>query len=136
MRWPARLHRSCVRNLPTVRTVGATGKSAPTDCMEVTRRRIRARRRSTAGWLEGLLTTVEAPGTVGAAHHPIVAAEAPAVFRSRPAPAARTLLDILDRTVHQHPNAPAIDDGARTLTYRAMRTEVDQVRTRLVAAGI
>ncbi|OLB77596.1 MAG: amino acid adenylation protein [Actinobacteria bacterium 13_2_20CM_2_71_6] len=82
------------------------------------------------------MTTVEAPLPVGPLLDTIAAPEARAVFRSGPAPAERTLLDILDRTAHQYPNALAIDDGARTLTYRALRTEVDRVRTRLVDAGI
>ncbi len=59
-----------------------------------------------------------------------------AVFRSRPPAPARTLLDILDRTVARHPGAPAIDDGHRVVTYRALRAEVDRLRGRLVAAGI
>ena len=58
------------------------------------------------------------------------------MFRSRPAPAVRTLADILDRTVRQHPNAPAIDDGTRMLTYRALRGEVARLRMKLVIAGI
>jgi non-ribosomal peptide synthetase-like protein len=60
----------------------------------------------------------------------------PAVFTSRPAAQARTLLDILDRTVARHPNAPAIDDGRRMVTYRALRADVDRLRTTLVTAGI
>jgi non-ribosomal peptide synthetase-like protein len=66
----------------------------------------------------------------------IAAPASRAVFRSGPAPAARTLLDILDDTVREHPNAPALDDGVRVLTYRALRAEVDRVRQRLVRAGI
>lgn len=64
------------------------------------------------------------------------ASSAPATFRSGPAPGPRTLPDILHRTVQQHPNAPALDDGTRVLTYRALQAEVDQLRGMLVAAGI
>jgi len=53
------------------------------------------------------LTTVEAPLPVGPLLDTIAAPEARAVFRSGPAPAERTLLDILDRTAHQYPNALA-----------------------------
>ena len=72
--------------------------------------------------------------TAPAGHPP--AAGGPAVFRSGPAPGTRTLLDILDRTVRTHPQAPAIDDGATVLTYRALSAEVQRLRGRLVAAGI
>jgi non-ribosomal peptide synthetase-like protein len=66
----------------------------------------------------------------------IAAPASRAVFRSGPAPTARTLIDILDQTEREHPNAPALDDGVRVLTYRALRAEVDVVRQRLVRAGI
>ncbi|MEH1123115.1 Pls/PosA family non-ribosomal peptide synthetase [Micromonospora sp. CPCC 206061] len=61
---------------------------------------------------------------------------APAVFRSDTAPASRTLLDILDDTVARHPDAPAIDDGARVYDYRRLAAEVDAVRQKLAASGI
>src|SRR2546423_2604253 len=86
-------------------------------------------RRSTESRLEGPLTTIDLPRLV---HVAVL----PALYRSGPAPATRTLLDILDRTVRQHPAAPAIDDGRRVLTYRALRAEVEQLRGRLVDAGI
>src|SRR5947209_13463843 len=95
----------------------------------------RGPRRRTGTWLEGLLTTTVAP-LIGPARPSDAVAPAPAVFRSGPAPAARTLLRILDRTVRAHPNAPAIDDGRRVLTYRALRVEVDRLRAALVTAGI
>ena len=81
------------------------------------------------------MTIIEAPRTLIGPPPPVVT-EPRAVFRSRPATRERTLLDILDRTVRRHPNAPAIDDGTGILTYRAMYAEVDQLRRRLVAAGI
>ncbi|MFE2947049.1 hypothetical protein ACFXHK_08440, partial [Embleya sp. NPDC059267] len=60
----------------------------------------------------------------------------PAVYPGRPAPAPRTLVDILDATVRDHPNEPALDDGRRTLTYRALAAEVDTLRRRLADAGL
>src|SRR5207248_10709904 len=60
----------------------------------------------------------------------------PARSRSGPAPATRTLPDILAATVQWYPNAAALDDGTRVLSYRALHAEVDQLRGRLVAAGI
>jgi non-ribosomal peptide synthetase-like protein len=60
----------------------------------------------------------------------------PAVFRTGPAPAPRTLLDILDATTRRHPDAPALDDGTTTLTYRALSAAVEALRARLAAAGV
>lgn len=62
--------------------------------------------------------------------------EAPAVFRSRSAPVRRTLVDILDATVTAHPDAPAIDTGAGTLTYRRLAAEVEALRATLSGHGI
>ncbi|HZU57639.1 MAG TPA: Pls/PosA family non-ribosomal peptide synthetase [Actinocrinis sp.] len=59
-----------------------------------------------------------------------------AVFDGAQAAEPRTLVDILDATVRRHPNEPALDDGTRVLTYRALAAEVDTVRRRLAAAGI
>jgi non-ribosomal peptide synthetase-like protein len=82
----------------------------------------------------GPLTIIAAAQT--AARPLLDATTAPATYRSGPPPAERTLPDILHRTVQQHPNAPALDDGTRMLTYRALQAEVDQLRATLVAAGI
>ncbi|WP_326558475.1 Pls/PosA family non-ribosomal peptide synthetase [Micromonospora sp. NBC_01796] len=60
----------------------------------------------------------------------------PAVYPAQAAPPVRTLLDILARTAHRHPAAPALDDGATLLSYRALESRVDEVRRQLVAAGI
>ncbi|MYS82735.1 Pls/PosA family non-ribosomal peptide synthetase [Embleya scabrispora] len=60
----------------------------------------------------------------------------PAGYPGRPAPAPRTLVDILDATVRAHPNEPALDDGRRTLTYRALAAEVEALRRRLADAGV
>jgi non-ribosomal peptide synthetase-like protein len=61
---------------------------------------------------------------------------APALFPGRPAPAERTLLDILDATTRAHPNEPALDDGTVVLTYRTLAAQVDALRRRLAAVGI
>ncbi|GAA3337441.1 non-ribosomal peptide synthetase [Amorphoplanes nipponensis] len=61
---------------------------------------------------------------------------APAVFRSAAAPPRRTLIDILDATVHAHPAARALDDGATALTYRELADRVDAVRRALAGHGI
>jgi non-ribosomal peptide synthetase-like protein len=66
----------------------------------------------------------------------VPAAPPPAVFPALAAPAERTLLDILQVTGRRYPNASALDDGTRVLTYRALDAEVDELRRRLAAAGI
>ncbi len=59
-----------------------------------------------------------------------------AVYPGRPAPAARTLVELLDATVQAHPQEPALDDGRTTLSYAALAAEVETQRRRLAAAGI
>ena len=59
-----------------------------------------------------------------------------ALFWSDVAPSERTLLDILGATTVLHPNAPAVDDGTRTLTYRQLTDEIDVLRNRLQDNGI
>ncbi|WP_430785658.1 Pls/PosA family non-ribosomal peptide synthetase [Actinoplanes sp. G11-F43] len=60
----------------------------------------------------------------------------PAVFRSPSAPVRRTLLDVFEATVEAHGEAPAIDTGAGTLTYRQFAAEVDTLRATLAGHGI
>jgi non-ribosomal peptide synthetase-like protein len=60
----------------------------------------------------------------------------PAVFRSPTAPVRRTLLDILDATVRDHPTADAIDSDGTTLTYRELADEVEALRATLAGHGI
>ncbi|MFZ3598833.1 Pls/PosA family non-ribosomal peptide synthetase [Streptomyces sp. BH104] len=62
--------------------------------------------------------------------------DAPAHFFAKDAAAPRTLVDILDATVRKHPDEPALDDGVRRLTYRALDAEVDRLRRRLAGAGV
>ncbi|MDG4825215.1 amino acid adenylation domain-containing protein [Asanoa sp. WMMD1127] len=59
-----------------------------------------------------------------------------AVYSASAAPPPRTLLDILEQTVAQHPHAPAVDDGATRLTYRELAAEISELRQRLGTAGI
>ncbi|BAL91232.1 putative NRPS-related enzyme [Actinoplanes missouriensis 431] len=60
----------------------------------------------------------------------------PALFRSRSAPIRRTLLDILDATVRDHGDAPAIDAGVSPLTYRELADEVEELRETLAGHGV
>lgn len=60
----------------------------------------------------------------------------PAVFGGRMAPAARTLVDVLDATILIHPHEPALDDGLTALSYRELAAEVDGLRRELASAGI
>ncbi|GIJ72173.1 Pls/PosA family non-ribosomal peptide synthetase [Virgisporangium ochraceum] len=60
----------------------------------------------------------------------------PAVFRSPTAPVRRTLLDILDATVRDHPTAHAIDSDGTTLTYRELADEVEALRATLAGHGV
>ncbi|MCW1804325.1 Pls/PosA family non-ribosomal peptide synthetase [Brachybacterium squillarum] len=51
------------------------------------------------------------------------------------APAARTLVDVLDRTVAANGDAPALDTGLISLTYRELHDAADEVADRLAALG-
>nr|WP_229070186.1 Pls/PosA family non-ribosomal peptide synthetase [Actinoplanes sp. DH11] len=62
--------------------------------------------------------------------------EAPAVFRSRSAPVRRTLLDVLDATVREHPAARALDAGGTVLTYRELAERVESLRVTLSGHGV
>jgi non-ribosomal peptide synthetase-like protein len=61
---------------------------------------------------------------------------AAAVYPAAPAPARRTLLDVLADTATEHPNAAAIDAAGTVLTYRRLAEEVEATRLRLTEAGI
>ncbi len=52
------------------------------------------------------------------------------------APPPRTLLDVLDATAAEHPDAPAIDDGHDVLTYAQLVTQVRAGAGRLAASGV
>ncbi|WP_067570277.1 Pls/PosA family non-ribosomal peptide synthetase [Nocardia acidivorans] len=58
------------------------------------------------------------------------------LLRASLAPAARTLVDILAATAAEHPEAPAIDDGAVVLSYSELLSEIDIEVGRLAAAGV
>ncbi|MBB2943449.1 non-ribosomal peptide synthetase-like protein [Actinoplanes lutulentus] len=62
--------------------------------------------------------------------------EAPALFSSTSTPIRRTLVDIFEATVRDHPGAPAIDAGDTTLTYRELADEVEALRVTLAGHGI
>jgi non-ribosomal peptide synthetase-like protein len=57
-------------------------------------------------------------------------------FSAASAASPRTLVDILDASVRAYPEEPALDDGRRALTYRALAAEVEVVRWRLAEAGV
>ena len=59
-----------------------------------------------------------------------------AVYPSRPAPAPRTLLDILEATAAEFPAAPAVDDGRDVLTYAALLGELHELCRRIGAHGV
>ncbi|MET8287588.1 Pls/PosA family non-ribosomal peptide synthetase [Streptomyces sp. NPDC051643] len=60
----------------------------------------------------------------------------PARFSASAAASPRTLVDILDASVRACPDEPALDDGHRSLTYRALSVEVETLRARLSDAGV
>lgn len=74
--------------------------------------------------------------TQGDRQEPTAPGGAPARFGTRPTPAPRTLVDVLDATVRAHPQEPALDDGRTRLSYRALAAEVAALRHRLTAAGV
>ncbi|WAU80682.1 amino acid adenylation domain-containing protein [Streptomyces sp. Qhu-G9] len=57
-------------------------------------------------------------------------------FSASSAPSPRTLVDVFDASVRACPDEPALDDGRRSLTYRALAVEVEALRRRLGAAGV
>ncbi|WP_320772924.1 Pls/PosA family non-ribosomal peptide synthetase [Streptomyces sp. CRN 30] len=57
-------------------------------------------------------------------------------FSAGPAASPRTLIDIFEASVRAYPDEPALDDGSRLLTYRALAAEVDRLRRRLAEAGV
>ncbi|WP_344918637.1 Pls/PosA family non-ribosomal peptide synthetase [Streptosporangium oxazolinicum] len=59
-----------------------------------------------------------------------------ALLPGGPAPQARTLLDILDRTTRRHPHALALDDGRSRLDYTELRAEAGRMALELRAAGV
>lgn len=59
----------------------------------------------------------------------------PLLAAARAAP-PRTLLDVLDATIAAHPDAPAIDDTSRVLTYAELGEHVDRMARELAAEGV
>ncbi len=58
------------------------------------------------------------------------------LLRGPEAAQPRTLVDILAATALDHPDAPAIDDGADVLTYSELLDEIDETVDRLRAVGV
>ncbi|MDQ0382131.1 Pls/PosA family non-ribosomal peptide synthetase [Amycolatopsis thermophila] len=59
-----------------------------------------------------------------------------ALFPGGAAAARRTLLDVLAATAARHPNAAALDDGERVLSYRGLSEEAQALGRRLAAEGV
>ncbi|WP_200303685.1 Pls/PosA family non-ribosomal peptide synthetase [Streptomyces adelaidensis] len=57
-------------------------------------------------------------------------------FSAGPAASPRTLVDVFEATVRSCPDEPALDDGHRRLTYRALAVEVENLRRKLAGAGV
>ncbi|MFD0866800.1 AMP-binding protein, partial [Tessaracoccus lubricantis] len=58
------------------------------------------------------------------------------LLRSDHAPQPRTLVDIFRETVAQHPDEPALDNGASSLTYAAFEEAANAVADDLAAHGV
>ena len=85
--------------------------------------------------------TTHGTGTAMTGPLPVVpAAGGRAVYPVDPAPAPRTLVDILHATVQAHPDAVGLEGhgphGPEALTYRQLLARVEQVADRLRAHGI
>ncbi|MGW0868671.1 Pls/PosA family non-ribosomal peptide synthetase [Streptomyces sp. NPDC002611] len=57
-------------------------------------------------------------------------------FSAGPAASPRTLVDVFEASVRSYPDEPALDDGHRLLTYRALAIEVEHLRRKLAAAEV
>ncbi|MFF7311973.1 Pls/PosA family non-ribosomal peptide synthetase [Streptomyces sp. NPDC008137] len=57
-------------------------------------------------------------------------------FSAGPAAPPRTLVDIFEASVRSYPDEPALDDGHRLLSYRALAVEVEHLRRKLAAAKV
>ncbi|APE24905.1 MULTISPECIES: Pls/PosA family non-ribosomal peptide synthetase [Streptomyces] len=57
-------------------------------------------------------------------------------FTAGPAAPVRTLVDVFEASVRDHPDELALDDGTARLTYRALAAEVERRRRALAAAGV
>jgi non-ribosomal peptide synthetase-like protein len=64
-----------------------------------------------------------------------VLAEQEVLRRGATAPPPRTLVDVLEDTARRHPDAPALDDGTRCLTYAELLGEVARVGEQVLARG-
>ncbi|MEU8690106.1 Pls/PosA family non-ribosomal peptide synthetase [Streptomyces sp. NPDC048665] len=71
-----------------------------------------------------------------ASHPPLGSPGNQALFRSAAASSPRTLVDVLQSTVARNPDAPALDTGTETLTYRELSAEVVRRAQRLTGQGV
>ena len=88
-----------------------------------------------------VLVLVATPMKGASVKYPTTQADHPtsansAVIHSSPGITTDTLIDVLYKTVDSHPQADAIDDGARTISYRDLLVEVNLLRDKLHAQGI
>jgi non-ribosomal peptide synthetase-like protein len=58
------------------------------------------------------------------------------LLRGPLAPAPRTLVDVLRRTAADHPDEPALDNGAQVLTYEEFLDAAEEVAAELHAGGV
>jgi len=58
------------------------------------------------------------------------------LLRGPLAPPARTLVDVLRQTAWDHPEEPALDNGAQVLTYEEFLDAAEEVAAELHAAGV
>ena len=59
-----------------------------------------------------------------------------ALFPTLPAPAERTLLDIINHTIDTHPTAAALDDGTGPMTYRELKVSMEGLARRLWSSDV
>jgi non-ribosomal peptide synthetase-like protein len=81
----------------------------------------------------GMGATAGTDATAGAADTALAES---AVYLTEMPTTHRTLVQILHATANRHPNAAAIDDGTRVVTYRRLVEEADAIKRRLGALGI
>jgi non-ribosomal peptide synthetase-like protein len=67
---------------------------------------------------------------------PPAAAHRPQLSGAAARPPERTLVEVLLATAEEHPDAPALDDGERSLSYTDLLAEVRAVGRRLTRAGL
>ena len=74
---------------------------------------------------------IDEPATVAQ-----VTARARLLGNTSDAPPPRTLLDIFTATAQAHPDAPAVDDGDTTLSYRELAAAAEDLADHLANANV